>query len=116
MHYLDVHSGSLQVISSVVLAAITVMYTILTRSMAKAARETLRPYVYLDVSFASPAVMIMTVGNSGTKVAGDVKIKLIDTDSVKLAELIGALPLESGLGHLAPGSTRKYRLIVTPDV
>jgi hypothetical protein len=115
MHYLDVHSGSLQVISSVVLAAITVIYTILTRTMAKAAREALRPYVYLDVFFTSPAEMYILVGNSGTKVAGDVKINLLNSSSQKLAELIEPLPFASGIGHLAPGSTRRYRLIVSPS-
>jgi hypothetical protein len=112
MHYLDAHAGSLQVISSVVLAVITIIYTILTRTMAKAATEGLRPYVYLDVFFTSPAEMILLVGNSGTRVAGSISVKLAETSSVKLGELIEELPLASGIGHLAPGGTRRYRLIV----
>ena len=80
---------------------------------SKAAREALRPYVYLDIFFLSPAEMIILVGNSGNKVANNIRVKLVDASSKKLAELIGTLPLESGMGHLAPGSTRKYRLIVS---
>jgi hypothetical protein len=109
MHYLDVHSGSFQVVASVVLVLITAVYTILTRVMAKAAREALRPYVYLDVSFVSPAEMIMQIGNSGTKVAGNVRATVTSTNSETLAELVRALPLATGVGHLAPGSTRKYQ-------
>jgi hypothetical protein len=115
MHYLDVHSGSLQVVSSAVLVLITAVYTVLTRTMAKSAREVLRPYVYLDISFTSPAEMTVLVGNSGTKVAGDVKITLVDSNNEKLRELIGTLPLASGVGHLAPGGTRKYRIVAPAE-
>jgi hypothetical protein len=115
MHYLDVHSGSLQVISSGVLVLITGVYTILTRTMAKAAREVLRPYVYLDIFFTSPVEMTVLVGNSGTKVAGNVKISLVASNSENLEKLFSTLPLASGVGHLAPGSTRKYSLVASTE-
>ena len=112
MHYLDVHSGSLQVVASVVLVLITAVYTVLTRAMAKAAQEALRPYVYLDVSFISPAQMVVLIGNSGTKVAGNVKATITHANNEGLAKLIRDLPLTTGVGHLAPGSTRKYEVVV----
>ena len=84
MKYLDAHSGSLQVLSSVVLVMVTIVYTVLTMSMARAAREALRPYVYLDLSFLSPARMVIVVGNSGTKVAGKVTVTLTGSNREKL--------------------------------
>jgi hypothetical protein len=112
MHFLDVHTGSLQVIASVVLVVVTAVYTILTRSMAKAASEALRPYVYLDLAFKSPAQMVIVVGNSGTKVAGNVKAVLTKSNSDKVAQLIRELPITTGIGHLSPGSTRRYEVVV----
>ena len=114
MHYLDVHSGSLQVLSSGVLVVVTAVYTILTRTMAKAAREALRPYVYLDVSFASPAEMTVLIGNSGTKAAANVKATISTANNEELKKALEEeLPLGKGLGHLVPGSTRRYRVAVT---
>lgn len=112
MHYLDVHSGSLQLIASVVLVLVTMVYTMLTRSMAKAATETLRPYVYLDLAFQSISQMIIVVGNSGTRVAGNVQVRLVKSNNEKLAELISKLPLATGIGHLSPGNPRKYEVII----
>src|ERR1700730_10374076 len=111
MHFLDVHAGSLQVIASVVLVAVTAVYTILTRSMAKAARDSHRPYVYLDLSFNSPVQMIIVVGNSGSKVAGSVKAVLINSNSDNIAQHIRLLPITTGIGHLSPGSTRRYEVV-----
>jgi predicted nucleic acid-binding Zn ribbon protein len=115
MHFLDVHAGSLQVIASLVLVVVTGVYTILTRSMAKAASEALRPYVYLDLSFNSPVEMIIVVGNSGTKVAGNVQAVLTKSNSDKIAQLVRALPITTGIGHLSPSSTRRYEIIVGND-
>jgi hypothetical protein len=112
MNFLDVHAGSLQVIASVVLVVVTAVYTILTRSMAKAASEALRPYVYLDLSFNSPVQMIIVVGNSGVRVAGNVRAVLTKSNSDNIAQLIRELPLTTGIGHLSPGSTRRYEVIV----
>jgi len=112
IHYLDVHSGSLQLIASIVLVVVTAVYTILTRSMAKAASEALRPYVYLDLSFNSPVQMVIVVGNSGTKVAGNVKAVLAKSNSDNVAQVIRELPITTGIGHLSPGSTRRYEVIV----
>jgi hypothetical protein len=112
MHYLDAHAGSLQVLASVILVLVTAVYTVLTRTLAKAAREAMRPYVYLDVSFASQAEMIVLVGNSGTRVAGNVRAKIARCNNEVLQKAIGGLPLTSGIGHLVPGSTRKYSVIV----
>ena len=80
--------------------------------MAKAASEALRPYVYLDLSFNSPVQMVIVVGNSGTKVAGNVKAVLTESNSDKITQLIRALPITTGIGHLSPGSTRRYEVIV----
>jgi hypothetical protein len=110
MHYLDVHSGALQAISSAILVAITAVYTILTRTMAKAASQALRPYVYLDVSFTSPVLMTILIGNSGSRVAGNVRVTVLKANNEKLKEWFNDLPLEKGIGHLAPGSTRRYSL------
>src|SRR5215470_4131739 len=99
MNFLDVHAGSLQVVASVVLVVVTAVYTILTRSMAKAASEALRPYVYLDLSFNSPVQMIIVVGNSGTRVAGNVKAVLTKSNSDNIAQLIRELPITTGIGH-----------------
>jgi hypothetical protein len=112
MNFLDVHAGSLQVVASVVLVVVTAVYTILTRSMAKAASEALRPYVYLDLSFNSPVQMIIVVGNSGIRVAGNVKAVLTKSNSDNIAQLIRELPITTGIGHLSPGSTRRYEVIV----
>lgn len=112
MHYLDAHAGSLQVIASGILVAVTAVYTILTRSMAKAASEALRPYVYLDLSFSSPVQMIIVIGNSGTKVAGYVKAVLTKSNNDKVAQQVRDLPITTGIGHLSPGSTRRYEIIV----
>jgi len=112
MHYLDAHSGSLQLLSSVILVAVTIVYTVLTRSLAKAAREALRPYVYLDLSFRHVSEMVIIIGNSGTRVAGKVTVTLIGSNREKLAALIRELPLEAGIGHLSPGSIRRYSVIV----
>lgn len=112
IHYLDVHSGSLQLMASIVLVVVTAVYTILTRSMAKAASEALRPYVYLDLSFNSPVEMVIVVGNSGTKVAGGVKAVLTKSNSDNIARVIRELPITTGIGHLSPGSTRRYEVIV----
>jgi hypothetical protein len=112
MHFLDVHAGSLQVIASAVLVVVTAVYTILTRSMARAASESFRPYVYIDLLFDSPVVMIIVVGNSGTKVASNVRAPLASSNNENVAALVRALPIASGIGHLAPGSTRKYQVIV----
>jgi hypothetical protein len=83
--------------------------------MAKAASETLRPYVYLDLAFNSPAQMVVVVGNSGTKVAADVKAVLTKSNRESLAKLIRVLPITTGIGHLSPGSTRRYQVIVKAD-
>ena len=112
IHYLDIHSGALELIASIVLVLVTAVYTILTRSMAKAAIEALRPYVYLDLEFRSPVQMIIVVGNSGTRVAGNVKIELINSTNQKLAELIQELPLGAGIGQLAFNNPRKFQVIV----
>jgi hypothetical protein len=108
LSFLDAHSGSIQAITAVILVIVTAIYTILTRSMAKAAREALRAYVYLDLSFLSVAQMVIVVGNSGNKVAGKVTVALIGSNSEKLAALVRELPLTAGIGHLSPGSTRRY--------
>jgi hypothetical protein len=81
--------------------------------MAKAARDALRPYVYLDFTFPSGSgvEMLLTVGNSGSKGAADVGVKLIKATREDLVELFAPLPL-AAIGHLSPGSTRKYSLIV----
>jgi hypothetical protein len=117
MHFLDVHAGSLQVIASVVLVIVTTVYTILTRSMARAASEALRPYVYLDLAFNSAVQMIIVVGNSGTKVASNVKAVLTESNNQKVAQLIQGLPITTGIGHLSPGSIRRalHGLQVTVD-
>jgi hypothetical protein len=112
MHYLDVHSGSLQVAASAILVLVTTVYTFLTRSMAKAARESLRPYVYLDLSFRSIAEMVIVIGNSGSKVVGNVAVAMANANSEKISELINKLPTR--IGHLSPGSTRRSSLIVGP--
>jgi hypothetical protein len=112
IHYLDIHSGALELIASIVLVLVTTVYTILTRSMAKAATEALRPYVYLDLEFRSIAQMVIVVGNSGTKVASNVKIRLISSNNKELSDLIQKLPLTSGIGHLSPITPRKYEVII----
>lgn len=112
VHYLDVHSGSLQVLTSVVLIVVTAVYTVLTRSMAKASQEALRPYVYLDLAFNSPAEMIVIIGNSGNKVAGRITAVLEASNNEKVAKLIHDLPITSGIGHLAPGGKLRYSVRV----
>lgn len=114
LHFLDVHSGSMQAIAAIILVIVTIIYTILTRRMAKAARDALRPYVYLDFSFpdGSGVQMLLMVGNSGSKVAADVRVKLIKSTREDLVELFAPLPL-AAIGHLSPGGTRKYSLIVS---
>lgn len=113
LHFLDVHSGSMQAISAIVLVVVTIIYTVLTRMMAKAARDALRPYVYLDFTFpgGSGVEMLLTIGNSGSKAAADVRVKLIKSTREDLVKLFAPLPL-AAIGHLSPGATRKYSLIV----
>jgi hypothetical protein len=110
IHYLDTHSGSFQAIASIILVLVTAVYTVLTRSIAKAATEALRPYVYLDLAFHSIAQMVIVVDNSGTRVASNVKIDLISSNNEKLADLIRQLPISTGIGHLSPHSPRKYEV------
>lgn len=114
LHFFDVHSGSMQAIAALILVIVTIIYTILTRRMAKAARDALRPYVYLDFTFpgGSGVEMLLTVGNSGSKAAADVRVKLIKSTREDLVELFAPLPL-AAIGHLSPGGTRKYSLIVS---
>ncbi len=114
LHFFDVHSGSMQAIAAIVLVIVTIIYTILTRRMAKAARDALRPYVYLDFTFpgGSGTEMLLTVGNSGSKVAADVRVKLTRSSREDLVQLFAPLPLAS-IGHLSPAGTRKYSLIVS---
>jgi hypothetical protein len=112
IHYLDIHSGSLQLIASIVLVLVTTVYTILTRSMAKAATAALRPYVYLDLAFQGQGAMAIVVNNSGTRVASNVQVKLVQSNNEELANLVRELPLATGIGHLSPGNPRKYRVII----
>ena len=79
LHFLDVHSGSMQAIAAIILVIVTIIYTVLTRTMARAARDALRPYVYLDFTFpgGSGVEMLLTVGNSGSKAAADVRVRLL---------------------------------------
>jgi hypothetical protein len=112
LNYLDAHSGSLQVLTSAVLLAVTAVYTVLTRSMAKASQEALQPYVYLDLAFDSASEMIVIIGNSGNKVAGHVTAALEASNNAKVADLIQDLPISSGIGHLAPGGKLRYSIIV----
>ncbi len=113
LHFLDVHSGSMQAIAAIILVIVTIIYTILTRMMAKAAREALSPYVYLDFAFPSGSGvdMLLTVGNSGSKAAAAVEVTLINSTREDLEELFAPLPL-AAIGHLSPGATRKYSLMV----
>jgi hypothetical protein len=113
IHYLDTHSGSFQAIASIILVLVTAVYTVLTRSIAKAATEALRPYVYLDLAFRSIAQMVIVVDNSGTRVASNVRINLISSNNEKLANLIRQLPISTGIGHLSPHSPRKYEVIIS---
>jgi hypothetical protein len=75
------------------LVLVTAVYTMLTRSMAKAATEALRPYVYLDLAFRTVAQMAIVVGKSGTRVAGNVRVKLVNSNNENLAELISNCPI-----------------------
>ena len=114
LHFLDAHSGSIQAIASVVLVIVTIVYTILTRSMAKATRDALRPYVYLDFSFqAGGTLMAVVVGNSGSRAAAQVKVKLIKATDDELAKLFQPLPMATGIGYLSPGATRRYSLEIS---
>ena len=86
--------------------------------MAKAARDALRPYVYLDFIFpgGSGTRMTVVVGNSGSKAATSVKVRLLKASKDELIaefnrELFRSLPLATGIGHLSPGTTRKYALV-----
>lgn len=114
LSFLDAHSGSIQAITAVVLVIVTIIYTILTRSMAKAARDALRPYVYLDFLFpgGSGARMTVVVGNSGSKAAANVKVTLLKASKDGLRELFQPLPLATGIGHLSPGTRRAYPITV----
>ncbi len=116
LSFLDAHSGSIQAITAVILVVVTVIYTILTRSMAKAARDALRPYVYLDFLFpgGSGTMMTVVVGNSGSKAAANVRVRLVNASKYEreLTELFQSLPLASGVGQLSPGTTRKYPLVI----
>lgn len=81
--------------------------------MAKAARDALRPYVYLDFTFrGGGTLMFLTVGNSGSKGAADVKIKLVKSTSDELTRVFAPLPIANEIGHISPGSTRRYSLAV----
>jgi hypothetical protein len=112
LNYLDAHSGSLQVLTSIVLIVVTAAYTVLTKSMARASQEALQPYVYLDLAFDSPAEMIVIVGNSGNKVAGHVTATLEASNNEKVAKLVRDLPITSGIGHLAPGGKLRYSVLI----
>ena len=113
LNFFDAHSGSMQAIAAIILVIVTIIYTILTRSMAKAARDALRPYVYLDFSFpgGSGVEMLLTVGNSGSKAAANVRVKLVKSTREDLMKIFEPLPL-AAIGHLSPGGARKYSLIV----
>ena len=118
LNFLDAHSGSIQAITAVVLVIVTTIYTILTRTMAKAARDALRPYVYLDFLFpgGSGTHITVVVGNSGSKAAASVRVRLLNEKKEGLSaalshELSWSLPLATGIGHLSPGSTRKYNVL-----
>jgi hypothetical protein len=114
LRFLDAHSGSIQAIASVVLVAVTIVYTVLTRSMAKATRDALQPYVYLDFSFqAGGTLMGVIVGNSGSRAAAQVKVKLVKSTDDELAKLFQPLPMATGIGYLSPGATRKYSLEIS---
>jgi hypothetical protein len=108
IHFFDVHSGSMQAIAAIILVIVTIIYTILTRMMAKAARDALRPYVYLDFTFpgGSGVEMLLTVGNSGSKAAADVRVKLIKSTREDLAKVFAPLPLAT-IGHLFPRGHQK---------
>ena len=119
LNFLDAHSGSIQTITAIVLVIVTTIYTILTRTIAKAARDALRPYVYLDFTFpgGSGTRMTVVVGNSGSKAAANVKVRLLKaSNDVLIAsfnrEFFLSLPLATGIGHLSPGTARKYSLVL----
>jgi hypothetical protein len=118
LNFFDAHSGSIQAITAVILVIVTSIYTILTRTMAKAARDALRPYVYLDFIFpgGSGTRMTVVVGNSGSRAAASVKVRLLKASQDELVtafnrELFRSLPLATGIGHLSPGTTRKYAVV-----
>lgn len=58
--------------------------------------------------------MTVIVGNSGSKAAANVRVRLIQGSKYRseLEGLFQSLPLASGVGHLPPGDTRQYPLIV----
>jgi hypothetical protein len=110
LHFLDLHSGSVQAIASIVLVVVTGIYTFLTWFMARAAIDTLRPYVYVDALITSMAQMTVIVGNSGGRVAGDVRVKLTDASNDAIGQAVGE-PLANAIGQLAPGVRRRYSII-----
>jgi hypothetical protein len=103
----------MQAIAAIILVIVTIIYTVLTRAMARAARDALRPYVYLDFTFpgGSGVEMLLTVGNSGSKAAAYVRVRLLSSTREDLTNIFAPLPL-AAIGHLAPGGARKYSLIV----
>jgi hypothetical protein len=69
----------------------------------------------LDLSFNSPAEMIVNIGNSGNKVAGHVTATLEDSNKEPVAKKLRDLPITTGIGHLAPGGRLRFRIIVSPS-
>jgi hypothetical protein len=106
---LDKHSGSIQALTSIVLLIVTAVYVALTSTMARVARNSLRPYVYVDLEFhLGGNEALLTIGNSGLRAAERVKVTLISSSDEAIEQKIGELPIASGVGHLAPGTTRRY--------
>jgi hypothetical protein len=105
----------MQALASIVLVLITAVYTVLTRAMAKAAREVTRPYVYLDLAIANTFQMIVAIRNSGSRKASTVSIVLRQASNAALAASFRDLRLDAGIGDLPPGGERRYGVLFKLD-
>lgn len=114
VHYLDVHTGAVQAAATTVLVLVTAWYTILTRNMAKSAREAQRPYVYVDIGGEGGAILEFVIGNDGDRAARDIRLQFsIAGECTELEQqLIELNPFRSGISHLAPRRRYRYELVV----
>ena len=116
LDWLNLNSGAIQALSTVVLVVVTLGYVLLTRQMVQAMKASQRPYIYLDVA-GHVGLLELGVNNYGERAAEHVKFTILKEIADRHGKPISeGTPLRRGIRYLPPGQGYRFDAIVASEV